>query len=79
MVAGPADERLAAIHALSEKVGVVVASIPYLRQTLEDARLLPGTTPEMLEALTLALQVLGDCDLACAQAVTLFDRVRKVV
>lgn len=79
MVASPADERAQALHQLAEKVGVVVANVPFIRQTLEDARYFPGIPPEVLNALALALQVLADCELACAQAVALFDRVRKVV
>lgn len=78
-VASPSDERAQALHALAERVGVVVVSVPYVRETLEQARFFPGIPIDCLNALADALKVLTEVDTACRDCVTLFDRVRRVL
>lgn len=67
------------IHLLAEKVSVAVVSVPHIRHILDAARYVPGIPVEVLNALVEALKVLRDVELACGQAVPLFDRLRRVV
>ena len=66
------------IHQLAEKVGVVCLGAHHLRQTVDQARYVPGIPVEVLNALVDTLKVLADLNVACGQAVVLFDRLRKV-
>ncbi len=78
-VASPAEDRALALHALAEKVSVIVVDVPYLRQVLEQARYYPGIPTEVLNVLAEALAVLTSMEVAAAATVPLFERVRKVV
>lgn len=76
-IPSPAEERQAAVHALAEKVGIVVMSVPYLRQTIEQALASEGRVKEAL--LDEALKLIAETEAACMEAVALFGELRKVL